>query len=98
MYPVLVNNEFYWWQEKKCTTVSVEVAKTQHKYVIGQRGSGIAEILQKTGVSVEMPPTDSNTGTITLRGPQDKLGLGMFRLKISLKIKIKMCLTNKLKC
>lgn len=60
--------------EKKCTTVSVEVPKTQHKYVIGQRGSAIQEILQLTGVSVEIPPSDTKSDTITLRGPQDKLG------------------------
>lgn len=60
--------------EKRCTTVSVEVPKSQHKYVIGPRGSTIAEILQVTGVSVEMPALDSPTGTITLRGPQEKLG------------------------
>ncbi|XP_018054644.1 PREDICTED: vigilin [Atta colombica] len=59
---------------KRCTTVSVEVPKSQHKYVIGPRGSTIAEILQTTGVSVEMPAPDSATGTITLRGPQEKLG------------------------
>ncbi|XP_012215357.1 vigilin [Linepithema humile] len=60
--------------EKRCTTVSVEVPKSQHKYVIGPRGSTISEILQTTGVSVEMPAPDSATGTITLRGPQEKLG------------------------
>ncbi|KYM96071.1 PREDICTED: vigilin [Cyphomyrmex costatus] len=59
---------------KRCTTVSVEVPKSQHKYVIGPRGTTIAEILQTTGVSVEMPAPDSATGTITLRGPQEKLG------------------------
>lgn len=66
-------------QEKKCTTVSVEVAKPQHRFVVGPRGSGIQEILQATGVSVEMPTIDSGPGqgTITLRGPQEKLGLGM---------------------
>lgn len=63
--------------EKKCTFVSVEVRKSQHKHVIGHRGNTIAEILQTTGVSVEMPPNDSNTGTITLRGPHDKLGLAL---------------------
>ncbi|XP_043578078.1 vigilin [Bombus pyrosoma] len=60
--------------EKRCAIVSVEVPKSQHKYVIGPRGSTIAEILQVTGVSVEMPAPDSPTGTITLRGPQEKLG------------------------
>lgn len=48
----------------------------QHKYVHGPKGTGIAEILQLTGVSVEMPPLDSQKETITLRGPQDKLGSG----------------------
>jgi len=60
--------------ERKCQTVSVEVRKSQHRYVIGARGSNIAEILSATGVSVEMPTTDSSSETITLRGPQDKLG------------------------
>lgn len=58
--------------------MQVEVLKSQHRFVIGPRGAGIQEILQKTGVSVEMPTQDSgpNQGTITLRGPQAKLGLG----------------------
>lgn len=60
--------------ERKCQTVCVEVPKPQHKYVIGPRGSTIAEILEMTGVSVEVPSNDSNSGTITLRGPQQKLG------------------------
>uniref|UniRef100_A0A182PN90 K Homology domain-containing protein n=1 Tax=Anopheles epiroticus TaxID=199890 RepID=A0A182PN90_9DIPT len=60
--------------EKKCTSVGVEVVRAQHKYVYGPRGSTIQEILQTTGVSVEMPPSDSPSDTITLRGPQDKLG------------------------
>lgn len=59
--------------------MSVEVPKSQHKYVIGPKGATIAEILQLTGVSVEMPPGDSGTGTITLRGPQNKLGLGKLK-------------------
>lgn len=63
--------------EKKCTTVCVEVPKSQHKYVVGPRGSTIQEILKITGVSVEMPPTDSMTDTITLRGPHDKLGTAL---------------------
>ncbi|XP_017771601.1 PREDICTED: vigilin [Nicrophorus vespilloides] len=60
--------------KKCCNTVQVEVPKSQHKYVIGPRGSTIAEILRETGVSVEMPPSDSATDTITLRGPHDRLG------------------------
>ena len=57
-------------------TVSVEVKKSQHRYVIGPKGNSINEILSETGVYVEMPSSDSTSETITLRGPQEKLGLG----------------------
>lgn len=60
--------------EKKCTTVSIEVPRTQHKYVIGPRGTTLQDILKETGVSVEVPPTDNNSDTITLRGPSERLG------------------------
>merc|ERR1712012_815837 len=63
--------------EKKCSTIQVEVKKSQHRYVIGPKGNAINEILAETGVFVEMPSSDSNSETITLRGPQQKLGLAL---------------------
>jgi polyribonucleotide nucleotidyltransferase len=66
--------------EKKASTVSVEVKKSQHKYVIGPKGNSINEILAQTGVFVEMPSSDSVSETITLRGPQDKLGLALTKV------------------
>ena len=62
------------FQEKFCQTVSVEVRKSQHKYVIGPRGCNLHEILQTSGVSVEVPPLDNPSATITLRGLPDELG------------------------
>jgi len=66
--------------EKKCSTIQVEVKKTQHKYVIGPRGNSINEILADTGVFVEMPPSEGDSETITLRGPQEKLGLALTKV------------------
>ncbi|KAJ8022002.1 Vigilin [Holothuria leucospilota] len=66
--------QIYEDKKKKTTTVSLEVRKNQHKYVIGPKGSNITEILEKTGVSVEMPMSSSTSETITLRGEQDQLG------------------------
>ncbi|KAK3587938.1 hypothetical protein CHS0354_014453 [Potamilus streckersoni] len=67
------------YQEKKqkCQTISVEIKKSQHKYVIGLRGSNLQEILDITGVSVEVPFSDSPSERITLRGEQENLGLGL---------------------
>ncbi|XP_032233771.2 vigilin-like [Nematostella vectensis] len=69
--------EIYEDKKRKTTTVSIEVRKSQHKYIVGPRGGTIHEILELTGVSVEMPPSDSDSETITLRGEQDKLGVAL---------------------
>jgi len=66
--------------EKKCSTIQVEVKKSQHRYVIGPRGNAINEILAETGVFVEMPPNSDDSETITLRGPQEKLGLALTKV------------------
>ncbi|KAK3556433.1 hypothetical protein QTP70_008283 [Hemibagrus guttatus] len=64
------------YEEKKrnVTTIAVEVKKSQHKYVIGPKGNTLQEILDKTGVSVEIPPPDSSSETVILRGEPDRLG------------------------
>jgi KH domain len=62
------------------------VKKSQHRFVIGAKAAGLTEILASTGVSVEVPPLDSGSETITLRGDSDKLGaaLTMVYSKVSL--------------
>jgi ribosomal protein S3 len=65
---------------RKFSEVSVEVKKSQHKYIIGPRGNSINEILEETGVFVEMPHQETNSETITLRGPQEKLGLALTKV------------------
>lgn len=52
----------------------MEVKKSQHKYVIGPKGNTLQEILDRTGVSVEIPPPDSSSETVILRGEPDRLG------------------------
>jgi len=66
--------------ERKCSTISVEVKKTQHRYIIGPKGNSINEILAETGVFVEMPSNDSDSETITLRGPQANLGIALTKV------------------
>lgn len=60
-------------KQRRCQTVSIEVKKAQHKYIIGPKGSTLNEIFEVTGVSVEMPSMDSTLETIVLRGEPDKL-------------------------
>lgn len=75
MVPGLTDSQTHFSsQKKKTTTIAVEVKKSQHKYVIGPKGNSLQEILEKTGVSVEIPPTDSSSETVILRGEPEKLG------------------------
>lgn len=62
------------FQKRNVTTIAVEVKKSQHKYVIGPKGNTLQEILDRTGVSVEIPPPDSSSETVILRGEPDRLG------------------------
>jgi len=66
--------------EKKFDEVVVQVKKTKHKYVIGPRGKTINDILLEFGVIVEMPSTESDSETVTLRGPQDKLPFALTKV------------------
>lgn len=66
--------KIYEEKKRKTTTISVEVKKSQHKYIIGPKGNTLQEILEVTGVSVEMPSLESLSETIILRGEPDKLG------------------------
>ena len=51
----------------KCKTMNVTIPKAQHRYVIGPQGSGLQDILKQTNVSVEVPPENSDSQSITLR-------------------------------
>jgi len=74
MAAVQVLSGIYEEKKAKCQQVSIEVRKTQHKYIIGQQANNLYEILDKTGVSVEVPFSESSSETITLRGEQLSLG------------------------
>lgn len=64
-------------KSRNCKTITVEIVKTQHKYIIGPRGQTLQDILAETEVSVELPPSDSISETVVLRGEPEKLGQGL---------------------
>lgn len=58
----------------KCTTLTIKVEKKQHRFVIGQRGKSIQDVLETHDVAVEVPAQDSNSEEIVLRGEPQALG------------------------
>ncbi|CAB4021572.1 eukaryotic translation initiation factor 4 gamma 1 isoform X1 [Paramuricea clavata] len=67
-------------KERRVTAVSIEVKKSEHKYVTGPKGHALQEIFASTGVSVEMPPLESDTEAITLRGEPDRLSTALIQV------------------
>lgn len=84
--------DFSFLQKKKTTSIAVEVRKSQHKYVIGPKGNSLQEILERTGVSVEIPPSDSSSETVILRGEPEKLGQAL--TEVYAKVKTSLCIVS----
>ncbi|CAD6197714.1 unnamed protein product [Caenorhabditis auriculariae] len=63
--------------KKDVTSITFQIARTQHRYIIGQQRSGIHEILKQTGVVVEVPSEESNSDMITLIGEANKLATAL---------------------
>uniref|UniRef100_A0A8R1DZS3 K Homology domain-containing protein n=1 Tax=Caenorhabditis japonica TaxID=281687 RepID=A0A8R1DZS3_CAEJA len=59
--------------KKNPSTIQVQVARTQHRYIIGQGRSGIHEILRNARVVVEVPSEESGSDQITLIGDAQDL-------------------------
>ncbi|CAH8290043.1 unnamed protein product [Heterobilharzia americana] len=63
----------YHQQLQTTKTITVKVARSQHRIIYGPRGSGVADILAQTGVSVELPMDEGNE-EVVLRGKPEDLG------------------------
>lgn len=52
----------------------MNVARTQHRFIMGHQRSGLDEIFKETNVVVDLPPEEEESDAVTLRGPQARLG------------------------
>ena len=57
-----------------CIKTTIPVEKKKHRFVIGQQGKRIQEVLEKHGVIVEVPAQDSNSEEVVLRGEAYAIG------------------------
>lgn len=51
--------------------------KSQRANIIGRKGATIQDILEKTGVAIEVPRPESDAEIVTLRGPQTQLAIAL---------------------
>uniref|UniRef100_A0A0K0FDJ9 Dodeca-satellite-binding protein 1 (inferred by orthology to a D. melanogaster protein) n=1 Tax=Strongyloides venezuelensis TaxID=75913 RepID=A0A0K0FDJ9_STRVS len=58
---------------EKVRTLSTKVPLSQRRFIVGNRGSGIQEILKSTDCAVEIPTDDCDSGTVILHGDQERI-------------------------
>ena len=71
------------YKELKSTTtpVTVDVSRTKHRFLIGDRGDGLKALLTETGCAVIVPPLHVEAGDkITIRSEPSKLSIGLAKV------------------
>lgn len=61
----------------KITKLSIQITKSQHKLVIGQKGATVQETFRDFDVYVQVPKLESPSETIFLYGEDSKLGAAL---------------------
>lgn len=59
------------------TKLAIQIAKSQHKLIIGQKGSTVQETFRDFDVYVQVPKLESSSETIFLFGEETKLGAAL---------------------
>ena len=64
-------------KKEHCITLQINVDQKQQRFVIGNKGKNIQDVLRDTGVSVEVPSQEKNSNVIVLRGEQTQMGFAL---------------------
>ncbi|KAI7902366.1 uncharacterized protein BX663DRAFT_473491 [Cokeromyces recurvatus] len=63
--------------ENSSRTIAIAIPKRQHKYLYGKNGETLKEILNESGCTVELPPTEDPSENVTIRGLDADLVKGL---------------------
>ncbi|KAF3137290.1 hypothetical protein TWF703_005213 [Orbilia oligospora] len=58
-------------------SISINIPKQQHRFLVGDRGKTIGDILLESGCSVVVPPPHILYDSVLVIGPRDKIGNGV---------------------
>ncbi|KAG0229667.1 hypothetical protein BGW42_001428 [Actinomortierella wolfii] len=59
--------------ERTTRTMTINIPKRQHKFLVGAKGANISEIHAATGCTIEIPPVSSTSDSVVVRGPEAAL-------------------------
>ncbi|KAG0270138.1 hypothetical protein BGZ95_001799 [Linnemannia exigua] len=59
--------------DRTTRVMTINIPKRQHRFLVGTKGVHINEIHAATGCTIEIPPVDSTSDSIVVRGPEAEL-------------------------
>ncbi|KAF8420208.1 hypothetical protein EV426DRAFT_249543 [Tirmania nivea] len=59
------------------TTLDFQVLRNKHKFIFGDRGKGVHELLEKSGCSVVLPADNVRADLVVVMGPSEMIGNGI---------------------
>ena len=65
--------ELYEDLKRLTRTITITIPKRQHKYLTGQKGQNLQEILSATGCTVALSAIEDPSDTVVIRGPEANL-------------------------
>uniref|UniRef100_A0A0K0FBP1 Dodeca-satellite-binding protein 1 (inferred by orthology to a D. melanogaster protein) n=1 Tax=Strongyloides venezuelensis TaxID=75913 RepID=A0A0K0FBP1_STRVS len=69
--------KIYHEKKEKIKTVTTKIPRSQRRFVLGNKGSGIQDILKNTDCIIEVPAEDDDSENITIHGTEDKIILAL---------------------
>jgi exosome complex RNA-binding protein Rrp4 len=77
VYKVIETLKQIYDSKKNAASITCNIPRVQHRYILGTRRSGLDEILRQTDVVVDVPPENDNSDVLTLRGDTSKLATAL---------------------
>lgn len=72
-----INRIYAQKSKQNVNKLAIQIAKSQHKLIIGKNGSTLQDIFRDHDVYVQVPKLDSDSETIYLYGEESKLGAAL---------------------
>ncbi|KAG0256577.1 hypothetical protein DFQ27_005662 [Actinomortierella ambigua] len=66
-------DETYHEVERTTRTMTINIPKRQHRFLIGVKGANVSKIHSETGCTIEIPLATSSSDSVVIRGPEEAL-------------------------
>ncbi|KAL8947471.1 MAG: hypothetical protein Q9222_006252 [Ikaeria aurantiellina] len=62
---------------RRITLTQLAINRGQHRFIVGDKGTSLHDLLEETGCAVILPPITDDSEMLTITGPQESLDMAM---------------------